>query len=72
MLVQPRRDRWAALRFFRQLLHAAERRPRVIITDQLQSYAAAKRLVLPNVIHRQSLITEPRTPINQPAHERGR
>jgi putative transposase len=54
ILVQPRRDRWAALRFFRQLLHAAERRPRVIITDKLRSYAAAKRLVLPNVIHRQS------------------
>ena len=54
ILVQPRRDRWAALRFFRQLLHAAERRPRVIITDKLRSYAAAKRLLLPNVIHRQS------------------
>lgn len=54
ILVQPRRDRWAALRFFRQLLHAAERRPRVIITDKLRSYAAAKRLVLPSVIHRQS------------------
>jgi putative transposase len=54
ILVQPRRDRWAALRFFRQLLQAAERRPRVIITDKLGSYAAAKRLVLPNVIHRQS------------------
>jgi putative transposase len=48
ILVQPSRDRWAALRFFRQLLHAAERRPRVIITDKLRSYAAAKRLVLPN------------------------
>jgi transposase-like protein len=34
ILVQPRRDRWAALRFFRQLLHAAERRPRVIIYGQ--------------------------------------
>ena len=54
ILVQPRRDPWAALRLFRQLLYAAERRPRVIITDKLRSYAAAKRLVLPNVIHRQS------------------
>jgi putative transposase len=54
ILVQPRRDRWAALRFFRQLLHVAERGPHVVITDKLRSYAVAKRLVLPNVIHRQS------------------
>lgn len=47
ILVQPRRDPWAALRLFRQQLYAAERRPRVIITDKLRSYAAAKRLVLP-------------------------
>jgi len=54
ILVQPRRDRWAALRFFRKLLHSTERAPRVIITDKLRSYAAAKRLILPNVEHRQS------------------
>ncbi len=42
ILVQPRQDRWAALRFFRKLLHTAERAPRVIITDKLRSYAAAK------------------------------
>jgi len=39
ILVQPRRDRWAAMRFFRKLLHAAQRPPRVIITDKLRSYA---------------------------------
>jgi len=54
ILVQPRRDRWAALRFFRKLLHATEKPPRVIVTDKLPSYAAAKRLVLPNVEHRQN------------------
>ena len=54
ILVQPRRDRWAALRFFRKLLHTAERAPRVIITDKLRSYAAAKKLILPSVEHRQS------------------
>jgi putative transposase len=48
------RDRWAALRFFRKLLHTAERAPRVIITDKLRSYAAAKKLILTDVIHRQS------------------
>ena len=54
ILVQPRRDRWAALRFFRKLLHTAGRAPRVIITDKLRSYAAAKKLILPDVEHRQS------------------
>jgi DDE domain len=44
----------AALRFFRKLLHTARRAPRVIITDKLGSYAAAKRMILPNIEHRQS------------------
>jgi putative transposase len=54
ILVQPKRDRWAALRFFRKLLRAAGEAPRVIITDKLRSYAAAKRRILPEVEHRQS------------------
>ncbi len=54
ILVQPKRDRWAALRFFRRLLCAAGGVPRVIITDKLRSYAAAKRRILPQVEHRQS------------------
>jgi transposase-like protein len=37
-----------------QLLHVAVRSPRVIITDKLRSYAAAKKLILPDVIHQQS------------------
>ena len=53
ILVQPKRDRFAAMRFFRKLLRAAGRRPRVIITDKLRSYAAAKRIVMPRVAHRQ-------------------
>jgi putative transposase len=44
ILVQPRRDRFAATRFFRKLLRATGRRPRVIVTDKLRSYAAAKRM----------------------------
>jgi putative transposase len=73
ILVQPKRDRWAALRFFRQVLHAAERWPRVIITDKLRSYAAAKRLVLPNVIHRQSRYVNNRAEnSNQPTRTRER
>ncbi len=54
ILVQPRRDRWAALRFFRKLLDTAGRSPRVIVTDKLRSYAATKRKILPDVEHRQS------------------
>jgi len=53
ILVQPKRDRWAAVRFFRKLLSATGRRPRVIINDKLPSYGAAKRIVLPDVAHRQ-------------------
>ena len=54
ILVQPKRDRWAALRFFRKLLHVANRPPRVIITDKLRSYAAAKKFIMPDIEHRQN------------------
>ena len=54
ILVQPKRDRWAAQRFFRKLLHVAKRPPRVIITDKLRSYAAAKKLIMPDIEHRRS------------------
>ena len=47
ILVQPRRDRFAAIRFFRKLLRATGREPRVIITDKLRSYGAAKRVIMP-------------------------
>ena len=53
ILVQPKRDRFAAIRFFRKLLRATGRRPRVIVTDKLRSYRAAKRIVMPRVAHRQ-------------------
>lgn len=52
ILVQPKRDRFAALRFFRKLLKRTGQRPRVIITDKLRSYAAAKRIVMPGIAHR--------------------
>ena len=41
-------DRFAAMRFFRKLLRATDhRRTRVIVTDKLGSYAAAKRVICP-------------------------
>ena len=53
ILVQRRRDRKAAKKFFRKLLKGLTYVPRVIITDQLASYGAAKREILPSVEHRQ-------------------
>ncbi len=53
ILVQSRRNKKAALRFFRKLLKGLEYVPRVIITDKLRSYGAAKKEILPGVEHRQ-------------------
>lgn len=54
ILVQSRRNAKAAKRFFRKLLRGLQYAPRVIVTDKLRSYGAAKRKVLPHVEHRQS------------------
>jgi putative transposase len=53
ILVQSRRNKQAAKRFFRKLLKGLNYVPRVIITDKLKSYGAAKREILPGVEHRQ-------------------
>jgi putative transposase len=53
ILVQRRRDKKAAKTFFRKLLKGLRYVPRVIITDQLKSYGAALREILPIVEHRQ-------------------
>ena len=54
ILVQSRRNAKAAKRFFKKLLKGLQYVPRVIATDKLRSYSAAKREVLPGVEHRQS------------------
>jgi putative transposase len=54
ILVQSRRSAKAAKRFFRKLLKHLKYVPRVIVTDKLRSYAAAKRQILPGIEHRQS------------------
>ncbi|WP_406723551.1 IS6 family transposase [Streptomyces sp. GD-15H] len=54
ILVRPRRDTQAAVRFFRRLLKDLEYTPRVVVTDKLRSYGAAHRQVMPSVEHRQS------------------
>ena len=54
ILVQSRRSAKAAERFFRKPLKGLRYVPRVVVTDKLRSYAAAKREILPGVEHRQS------------------
>ena len=73
ILVQPKRDRFAAIRFFNRLLRATGRKPRVIITDKLRSYGAAKRVVMPGVAHRQHRYLNNRAEnSHQPTRERER
>ncbi len=52
-LVQSRRDKKAAKRLLRKLLKRQCRAPRVMITDKLRSYGAAKKEIMPGVEHRQ-------------------
>ena len=54
ILVQSRRNTKAAKRFFKKLLRGLRYAPRVVVTDKLRSYGAAKREILPHVEHRQS------------------
>ena len=53
ILVQSRRNAKAAKRLLRKLLKRQGIAPRVMITDKLPSYGAAKREVMPGVEHRQ-------------------
>src|SRR3954451_18192690 len=53
VLVQRRGDKQAARRLLRKLLKRQMRPPRVMITDKLASYGAAKREIVPGVEHRQ-------------------
>src|SRR5687768_6843956 len=52
VLVQSRRDKRAAKRLLRKLLKKQGRPPRVLITDKLASYPAAKKELMPGVEHR--------------------
>jgi putative transposase len=73
ILVQRRRDKQAAKRFFRKLLKGLKYVPRVIITDKLPSYGAAKREVLPSVEHRQQCYLNNRAEnSHQPTRQRER
>src|SRR5258705_8203115 len=51
ILVQSRRDKKPAKKFFRKLLKGLRYIPRVVITDKLKSYSAAQAEVLTSVEH---------------------
>ena len=51
--MQSRHDQKAAKRLLRKLLKKQRRAPRVLITDKLRGYGAAKREIMPGVEHRQ-------------------
>jgi putative transposase len=53
IMVHQHRNKQAAIRFFRKLLVGCQYVPRVLVTDKLRSYPAAKRCALPSVEHRQ-------------------
>jgi transposase-like protein len=55
MLVQPRRNKAAALKLMRKLLKKQGCAPEVLVTDKLKSYAAAKRELGLGVRHDQGL-----------------
>ena len=52
ILIQSRRNKAAAKRLLRKLIRKQMRTPRVMITDKIGSYAAAKREMMPGVEHR--------------------
>ena len=74
ILVQSRRNRRAAVRFFRKLLKRQGCLPRRLITDKLRSYPAAQRLVMPSVPHCTDAMrtTAPKCRINRPDSASGR
>ena len=73
ILVQPRRDRRAAERFFRKLLKGQGREPRRLITDKLGSYSAAHRTVMPSVVHSTARYLNNRAEVShQPTRQRER
>jgi transposase-like protein len=73
VLVQSRRDKRAAKKFLKKLLKGLSYQPRVIITDKLASYAAARRELLPSVEHHRGGRLNNQAEIShQPTRERER
>ena len=73
ILVQKHRDQRAAKRFFRKLLKKLHSVPRLIVTDQLGNYGAARRELLPSVAHWQDRCSNNRAEVShQPTRQQER
>ena len=73
ILVQSRRNRQAAIRFFRKVLKGQGRLPHRLITDKLQSYSAAHRMVMPSIPHSTRQYENNRAEVShQPTRQRER
>ncbi|MGB6335170.1 MAG: IS6 family transposase [Thermoanaerobaculia bacterium] len=73
ILVQSRRNRHAAERFFRKLLEGQGSEPRRLVTDKLKSYSAAHRAVMPSVVHDTRRYANNRAEVShQPTRQRER
>jgi putative transposase len=71
ILLQPRRDRHAAARFFRKLLTQQAQVPRRLVTDRLGSYRAAHRVIMPSVVHDTTRYANNRAEVShQPTRQR--
>ncbi len=71
ILVQRRRNKKAAERFFRRLLKGQGREPRWLMTDKLKSYDAAHRTVMPTVEHINDVYANNRAEVShQPTRQR--
>ena len=73
ILVQSRRNRQAAIRFFRKLLKRQGCVPRRLITDKLRSYSAARHTMIPSVVHCADQYANNRAEVShQPTRQRER
>ena len=73
ILVQAKRDRVAAERFFRPLLCSSDTVPHAVVTDRLRNYSAALPRMLPNVKHQRGHWLNNRAEnSHQPTRERER
>jgi len=69
ILVQKRKDKRSALRFFKKLLKQQGRTPFELVTDKLKSYGAAKNEIMPSVTHIQDRYSNNRA---ENSHQRTR
>jgi len=73
ILVQRRRNKKAAIRFFRRLLKGQGGEPRWLVTDKLRSYDAAHRVVMPTVSHINHVYANNRAEVShEPTRQRER